>query len=545
VKSRLLSLLVLAVPLIASVGCGILSPAAKPAPNSGVVPQKSTVTISRVTSVSVTVTPRKVEPVASVEVVPTDIVMLADQLFIFSVRAYDSDKKLLFGDIDYKWQVANSAAGRIDDSGLFRSSKTPGRYKDAIKIDAVQVVDGESIVHTSYASVNIVGNTVAGPMARVEVLPGQITLEAGQPFAFNALSYDALDNPLARVKYTWSVVDTNAGTISSLGFFRAGSTAGTYDGVIKVSASQTVNGSTITKESVASIVLVPSRSGEIGLANVDVLPKQITLSQGDTMDFAAVSYDGSGRVISGVRYVWALADVKAGNLNGSGTFAAEGLPGIYREAIVAEAFQRTSTGERSLGKASATVNIVPPVVKDGFLDRVSVVPQAMIIQPKGQFDFSALAYTSTNIPLTNVTLAWSVTNPSIGTISKDGFFKAGLAPGRYPQAIMVQATQLRDGKTTVREAYISIDIPGPISRIDVNPAAVSLTSGEVIGVSARAYDERGVYIPGVTFRFKMANSKAGTVTVNGIFEAGKEPGDYPDAITVEGQQFYPREIAPP
>ena len=76
--------------------------------------------------------------------------------------------------------------------------------------------------------------TLAGPLDHIVVTPESATVALGGTQQFSAVGFDAQENPIPNLPFTWSVVN-GGGTIDSFGLFTAGVTAGFYADTVQAS----------------------------------------------------------------------------------------------------------------------------------------------------------------------------------------------------------------------------------------------------------------------------------------------------------------------
>ena len=112
---------------------------------------------------------------------------------------------------------------------------------------------------------------------------------------------------------------------------------------------------------------------------------------------------------------------------------------------------------------------------------------------------------------------------------------ASNAPSAHAQDAIQTATQ----PAVVRKVFASVLIveadekrAGSIERVVVSPEALLVDRGEVVQLSARAFDEDGLPATGADLVYAMTDVRAGSVRADGVFTAGRMPGTYPAAITV-------------
>ncbi|MDB4913274.1 MAG: hypothetical protein JWM95_918 [Gemmatimonadetes bacterium] len=118
--------------------------------------------------------------------------------------------------------------------------------------------------HTPVSSGNI--GVSSGALATLTVTPGSVSLLPGSPQVFTAVGRDAQNNVVS-VSPAWSVVG-GGGTINIAGSFAAGSTAGSYPGLVHATSGAIIGTAdvTVTTGSASQLTLTtaPSSSGAIG-----------------------------------------------------------------------------------------------------------------------------------------------------------------------------------------------------------------------------------------------------------------------------------------
>ena len=76
-------------------------------------------------------------PLDSVEVIPQVHTLGVGERIQFRAVAYD-ENRILLPDASYQWNVVESAAGTVDDTGVFTASGNPGKYPGVVEVLAVQ-----------------------------------------------------------------------------------------------------------------------------------------------------------------------------------------------------------------------------------------------------------------------------------------------------------------------------------------------------------------------------------------------------------------------
>ncbi|MCH7787583.1 MAG: hypothetical protein IIC22_08735, partial [Chloroflexi bacterium] len=111
-----------------------------------------------------------------------------------------------------------------------------------------------------------------------------------------------------------------------------------------------------------------------------------------------------------------------------------------------------------------------------------------------------------------------------------------------PVAYSVVAFQDSNAITITKNASASVfitsqtDASSKIKDIRISPASIVVDRDETIKLSARVYGADGLALPDVEFVWTAADPRAGTISNDGVFSAGANPGIFEDAISVTSVQ---------
>lgn len=456
----------------------------------------------------------------------------------FRATAYDQYGETIVSDVDYEWRVMDSKAGSIGSSGLFTAGSTPGRYNDAIRLKA----SFELATKFTYATVTVSASSDPEPtiiLTAVTVSPSATILEEGNAKKFSARSYDQYGNQITSgVTYSWTVTNSNAGTISGLGLFTASDVPGKYTNAVRVRAGL----SSSIKYGYATVTVSAASDPEptIVLTAVTVSPSAVILEENDTEQFSATSYDQHGnQITSDVAYSWTLINSNAGSINGSGLFTAGDTPGKYTNALRVRASLNSSV-KYAYATVTVSASSDPDPEPTTVLTAVTVSPSATILEEGDTKQFSTKAYDQYGNQITSgITYSWTVTNSNAGIISGSGLFTASDTPGYYSGAVRVRASM----DSSIKYAYASVTVsagsqpePTILTTVTIAPAAVILEEGATQQFSAQAYDQYNDPIAsGVTYSWAVTNSNAGNISSSGLFTTGDTPGYYSSVVRVTAQ----------
>ncbi|OGB74132.1 hypothetical protein A2V68_02255 [candidate division Kazan bacterium RBG_13_50_9] len=466
----------------------------------------ATVTVSGSAQPSVVLT--------AVTISPSAAILSAGATKQFSTKAYDQFGQAI-SNASYAW-TASSAAGSINDTGLFTAGSVAGYYTNAIKVAASL----GGVTKYAYASITVSGTTPpATVLTAVTVSPSATILSTGVTKQFSAKAYDQYGNTInSGVSYGWSA-SSAAGTISGLGLFTAGDTPGKYTNAVRVAASFGGN----TKYAYATVTVsgVTPPPATV-LTAVTISPSAVILGEGGTKQFSATAYDQYGKTItSNVTYAW-TANSAAGTINQSGYFTASDTPGKYTSAVRVAA---SLSGVTKYAYATVTISQTTPPQPEIVLMSVSLNPWAAVLNQGANQQFIATAYDQYGQVLTSgVTYSWAVV-ASGGTITQNGLFAAGTIAGTFPNTVRVKAS--RNGVD--RYAYATV-IVNPITTqavlewVEIIPASAQINTNSNYQFIAQAYDSNDTPLfSNVSYTWSVI-SGPGSVSQSGLFASSSSTG---------------------
>ncbi|MFW6174670.1 MAG: hypothetical protein ACOC5K_02725 [Chloroflexota bacterium] len=173
-----------------------------------------------------------VSPLESVEVVTEEIVVNPGETASVRTRALDAEGSPAVG-VSTEWEIADPEIAEITEGGLVRAHGAPGVYPDLIEGTVTQEAGGEVIRKTVTADL-----VIAGEIVSLRVMPQRAVVDRETVTRFRAEALDANGVEPPGVFYEWSVADAAAGSIDSLGVFRAGPDPGSFEEAVRVRAVQ-------------------------------------------------------------------------------------------------------------------------------------------------------------------------------------------------------------------------------------------------------------------------------------------------------------------
>ena len=171
------------------------------------------------------------------------------------------------------------------------------------------------------------------------------------------------------------------------------------------------------------------------------------------------------------------------------------------------------------------------------IERIDVAPSSVVADVGERVKMAAQAFGSDGLLLDDVDFVWSITDPRAGSMSREGIFRAGNAPGAYKEAIT--ATGVLNTPSGIQHAIAEVTVTvvgeSEISRlatVAVFPNSQAVLSGQIYRMWAVGFDEDGLVIPGVSFVWRVNDPSVGRVNDIGYLTVEGEAGRFENAVTV-------------
>ena len=460
----------------------------------------------------------------TVAMTPSTIIVDKNETKQFNAKSYDQFGDLITSGVSYTWSMANATAGSVNSSGLFTSGSSAGQFNNSVKLTA-SLGASTKFAYGDVTVSNSGGGSQNTILTTLVMTPSLAIMDKGDTKQFNAKSYDQFGDLITSgVSYTWSVVNSTAGSVNQAGLFTAGQTANQYVDVLKVTANYGAS----TKFAYGTITVSQGAESPV-LHEVVLLPAVTTVQEGDNQQFTATSYDQFGNVISsGVTYVWSVSNASAGTINQNGLFTAN-TAGFYVNVV------RVDATWNSVTKFDRSTVVVTPDQQPSELVSVEVLPQTVILDQGETQQYTAIAYDQFNQPITSgVSYTWSVINGG-GTISStSGFFTAGLVAGTFGDTVQVRAIQGANTAYDWATVTVNPNIPtSDLYRVEIDPQLAVLEVGDPQQFTATSYDQNNnVISSGVVYTWSVINGGGTINSVNGLFTAGQITGTFSGTVRV-------------
>lgn len=201
---------------------------------------------------------------------------------------------------------------------------------------------------------------------------------------------------------------------------------------------------------------------------IEVSPSTATIDEGGTQRFTATARTSGGDEISGLDFIWTSSNESVVTIDSS-----TGLATGKRAGSTPTPVTITASAEGKMDTATLTVN---PVI-----DRVEVSPSSATTDEGSTRRFSATAYTSYGVAISNASFTWESSNRSVATINSSTGIARGERAGATPTQVTIRARA--GGKSDTA----TLTVRPVVSRVTVSPSAPSIEVGETQLFSATAY----------------------------------------------------------
>lgn len=366
----------------------------------------------------------------------------------------------------------SATGGTITSAGVYLAGSAPGTYR----VIAAQA--GGTLADTAVVTIGSSPPVLVG----LDVTPDGASVVVGGGLQFTAAGIwtnGGVGNPAV----SWTAT---GGSISSGGYYTAGTTAGTY----LVVATQT--GGTI-----ADTATVYVTSSAVQLTSLRVLPDSVNAQTGVTIEFSVAATWSNGTTTP-PPLTWSAT---GGTVSSSGRYVAGSVPGVYR--VIARHSGGTLADTAQARVLSATVT------------KVNLTPATATIPVGGVQQFAASATWSdgVNRPVAVTYLATG------GTITVSGLYTAGQLAGTF--MVIANCSCGKSDSSVVQVTGPGGATPTLVS-LSINPSAVTLpTNGSQQFSVSGQWSDGSTTTPQVSY-----SANGGTVSSTGLFTAPAAAGSY-------------------
>lgn len=191
--------------------------------------------------------------------------------------------------------------------------------------------------------------------------------------------------------------------------------------------------------------------------------------------------------------------------------------------------------------AFATVTITSDgALAPSAISSVKVSESPVVVDVGETTQLSAEALGADGRPLSDVEIVWTVADLRAGSISKEGVFRGGGAPGTYRDAIVVTAFRNTPLGFQFASASASVTVVGAaqvqrLASVEIYPKTPTILKGQIYRMRAVGFDVDGRVIPNVSFKWELAAAALGSLNDIGYLTVSGDAGLYGNAVKVTGQ----------
>jgi trimeric autotransporter adhesin len=244
------------------------------------------------------------------------------------------------------------------------------------------------------------------------------------------------------------------------------------------------------------------------VASVAVTPDARTFTAiNDSARLAAEAKNPAGGTISGITFAWSSLETNIASVDQTGMVKAKAI-GTAR--IVATASGKSDTATITVTQTAARVMLTPAA------DTINAIGDVVTL--------TAVVTDANDVPLTNPTITWSTTTPTI--VAAVGGNVTSLATG----SAVVIATA---GAVADTAAVLSRQIAATLT---VAPTSVTVLQGETQSLTAAAADSNGVALPASAITWTSAAQGIATVSAAGVVR-GESAGGTTITVSAPGRSI--------
>jgi hypothetical protein len=224
------------------------------------------------------------------------------------------------------------------------------------------------------------------------------------------------------------------------------------------------------------------------IASVVVTPDTRSFTAiNDSARLSAEARNPVGGTISGITFTWSSLESSIASVDQTGMVKARAV-GTAR--IVATASGRSDTATITVAQTAAHLVLTPEA------DTINAIGDVVT--------FTAVVTDANNVPLTNPTITWSTTTPSVVSVVGGNVTSTAVGSG---------AVIATSGSAADTAVVLSRQIAATLT---VTPSPVAVMVGETQQLTAAAADSNGVALPASAVTWTSASQAIATVSTSGL-----------------------------
>jgi len=333
---------------------------------------------------------------------------------------------------------------------------------------------------------------VAAPVASVTVTPSPASVAVRQSVQLSAILRDGRGSVVTGRPVAWTSTDSGMARVSAMGVVTALSPG--YVTVTAVSEGRSGTGTVMITTTAAPA------------ARIDVSPAAASIAVGDTAALAASPKDDRGNTLVGRALRWSSSDPRVASVSLTGTVTALRVG----TALIVVAVE----GKRD----SARITVTPPAVAV-----VVIAPPTASLQAGTRTQLTASARDRHDRPLQGRRVEWRSSNPTVATVSPDGFVTAV----RVGQASITALIESQSASAAVTVGAV------PVAAVALTPRSLTLAVGKTVQLTPNLRDARGGVLRDRDIQWSSSNASVAAVSSTGTVTAAS-PGSVSITASSEG-----------
>lgn len=378
-------------------------------------------------------------------------------------------------------------------------------------IDLINGVWNGNFIMTRATSDNVVtvsgySGNVTGQSSQFDVIPAvldhlvptpsMVSLSVNTTAQVSVQGYDEFDNAIPGLTYNWTTtigsipasgtpVTFTAGTQSGNGVINASSTQGEFTRSVNISVTVT----SLSVDHFAFGVITDQVAGQ---------PFQVTIMAKDQYGNNVTSYTGNGALAysAGTMTPTSTTDFNNGVWNGT----------ITVSKASTDVFLTFTDGSQSGSSNEFTVN-------PNELDSVTITPTSANVPLEDDLDLTVRAFDAYNNEITTgLTIAWSVTDPTLGTVSPTNSPSTTFESATKAGSSYINAEVTSGGITKTNSIVLNV-VPGALHHFTFDEITSPQPTQSLISVKITARDQYNNVVTSFADEVILSD-KSGSMTPN-------------------------------
>ncbi|ABN57143.1 MULTISPECIES: Ig-like domain-containing protein [Methanoculleus] len=415
------------------------------------------------------------DPAATrIEITPTTATLAINGTVEFSAIVFDQfDEEM--SEVAVEWASSDETVGTVSTEGVFTAH--------AEGTADVTATAGNA---TETATVTVSAEELV--IDRIEVTSTTATLAIGETEAFTATVRDQFGSAMTGIDVEWASSNETVGTIDADGVFTA---------LAEGTADVTATAENVTGE--ATVTVTAGATGDPTATRIEITPLTTAATVNGTVNFSATVYDQFDAELPEAEIEWASSNETIGTIDANGTFT----------ALAAGITAVTATAGNASASALVTVNEEEPA--EPVLESIRITPPEATLAIGDTQLFIVTARDEDGAVMTDVEIAWTSSDETVGTIDANGTFTA-LAEGT------ADVTATAENVTATATITVNDEEPA-LASIAVAPSAITLAENDTATFTATAFDQFGTSMTDVEINWTGSDETVGTIDADGVFSA--------------------------